>query len=262
MAYRPVDPLRLFTDSLGAPLAGGMVEFLETGTTDAKSVYSDEALSVNLGNTVTLDAAGFLPSDVWGSGTYRVRVYDADSVLVDEADPITDPAGADTSLPSMSGHSGEFLTNNGSIASWTSIRQTPDPTGHTDKYLKSDGTAWVPATLTVPDLPAEGVADETNGITVGKTRLLTGDDTAPASGTHLTSKAVSFGVTFSVPPKVFVTAKETQIAPTGFNGVVAVKSITTTGCTVHFDINEADIVSGNNIDTAVPFDWMAIGKLP
>src|SRR5688500_19034133 len=107
MAYRPVDPLRLFTNSLGAPLAGGMVEFLETGTTDdPKSVYSDEALSVNLGNEVTLDAAGFLPSDVWGSGTYRVRVYDADSALVDEADPITDPAGADTSLPSMSGNSG------------------------------------------------------------------------------------------------------------------------------------------------------------
>lgn len=257
MAYRPVDPLRLFTDSLGAPLAGGMVEFLETGTTDPKSVYSDEALSVNLGNEVTLDAAGFLPSDVWGSGTYRVRVYDADSVLVDEADPITDPAGADTSLPSMSGNSGKFLTNNGTIASWASISEVPAQTGHSGKILSTDGTtaSWMAiAALNIPE-----ITTTSGSAIIGDLLLQWGTDTAPNTGAFTTTKAVVFTTAYTSAPFVSITAHTSHAAGPLVSYLTAAPA--TTGFTAGFDVAEGD--TGNSLISAtVPFGWLAVGLKP
>lgn len=260
MAYRIVTPLAVYLSNTGEVLAGGELRFYEPGTTTAKSVYSDDDLSVNLGNEITLDSAGRAPTDIWGSGEYRVRLYDEDGNLIDEADPVTDPAGSDTSLPSQTGHSGKFLTTNGVSPSWDTIRQVPDPTGNSGKVLTNDGTntSWA----TVPGLPTDGVSQDTTSVTVGKMKFVMGTSTAPSSGTHTTSIAVTFGVTYASAPKVFVSPKENVITSSGFSPVVAVKSITTTGCTIHVDVNEAESTSSYNINTSVPLDWMAVGLIP
>lgn len=49
---------RQFNDADGVPLAGGSVEFLETGTATPKNTYSDAARTTPNANPVVLDAAG------------------------------------------------------------------------------------------------------------------------------------------------------------------------------------------------------------
>ena len=139
-AFRILNQFPVYFTSLGTLAAGGYLRFYETGTTTTKDVYSDRALAVNIGHTVTLDASGRTNTDVWGSGEYRVRLYSSADVLIDEADNVEVSGGASSTLPSMTGNSGEFLTNNGVSASWTTVIQVPDPTGHAGEYLTNDGT--------------------------------------------------------------------------------------------------------------------------
>lgn len=77
------------TDSDDNPLAGGTARYYAAGTTTPKAVYSDFAASVSLGSVVNLNSAGLpvsgsnVPVIVYpGTGSYRVRYYDADGVLV------------------------------------------------------------------------------------------------------------------------------------------------------------------------------------
>ena len=43
-------------------------------------------------------------------------------------------------LPSQTGHSGEFLTTNGTSASWSTVQSLPSQTGNSGKFLTTDGT--------------------------------------------------------------------------------------------------------------------------
>ena len=43
-------------------------------------------------------------------------------------------------LPDQTGHTGQFLTTNGTVADWTDVDALPDQTGHTDKFLTTNGT--------------------------------------------------------------------------------------------------------------------------
>lgn len=255
MAFRLYSRSQVFFDNLGQPLAGGSARFYEPGTTTGKDVYSDDDLSVNLGNVETLDSAGRFSTGIWGSGDYRVRFYDADGAEVSDDDPIVDPAGLGLALPSQTGHSGKFLTTNGTTASWYAILASllPDMTGHSGKYLTNDGTN--------PSWAQFAATSDTDSITLGSLKLKIGSDTALSSGAHTTSKAVTFGVTFASAPKVFITPNEDTITSSGFMPVFAVTNITTTGCTVHFDVNEAESDSAYNINTSIPFSWFAIGAI-
>jgi hypothetical protein len=56
----------------------------------------------------------------------------------------------------MTSNSGKYLTNNGSVASWSAISQVPSVTGNSGKYLYTDGStaSWrnpnfVPAVTSV-----------------------------------------------------------------------------------------------------------------
>lgn len=59
----------------GIPLPGFKYLFFENGTTTPKNVFSDVAGTVSIGNEVTLDSRGAVPS-FFGTGTYRVRFID------------------------------------------------------------------------------------------------------------------------------------------------------------------------------------------
>ena len=65
--------------------------------------------------------------------------------LIESNDLETDVAAGLT--PSASGHSGEFLTNNGSATSWAAVDALPSQTGESGKYLTTDGTNPSWATL-------------------------------------------------------------------------------------------------------------------
>lgn len=264
MAFRPIPILTPFLDNQGTPLAGGSVAFYDAGTTTPKAVYAEEGLSTSLGATITLDSAGRpLPDEVWGSGSYRIRLYDSDGVLIDEADPVEEEGASGVTFPSQSGNSGKYLTTDGSVMSWDDVRQLPDPTGNANKILGTDGEnfIWVAK-------PADGAAGADPDITNTSTSMKVGDgttkvmfkrgsDSAPASGGRTTSKVISFGQTFTAAPFVIVNPTINAITGVGYSPVVAVTSISTTGATVNIDVNADQ--SGANISSVVTFEWLAFG---
>lgn len=73
---------RQFTDNNGDPLALGSLEFLITGTSTPKAVYSTALRTVSLGTTLDLDAEGRCDAFFLGSGGYDINLYDADDALV------------------------------------------------------------------------------------------------------------------------------------------------------------------------------------
>jgi hypothetical protein len=74
-------------DSSGEPLAGGKVHTYEAGTSTPKAVYTDASLTVAETNPVVLDSLG--RALVFGAGTYRFVVTDADNVIVATYDGLT-----------------------------------------------------------------------------------------------------------------------------------------------------------------------------
>lgn len=261
-AYRPVPPLIVYTDNTGAALAGGALKFYEVGTTTAKDVFSDEALSVNLGNEVTLDSAGRAPSDIWVSGDVRVRLYDADSVLVDEADPVIDIGSAGTSIPSQTGHTGKFLTTDGTTPSWATIREVADPTGNSGKLLSTDGTSLLWKSLTELGLPEVNTVTGGGNFLIGTYRVQFGSDTFPApsvSPPHGAVKAVTFPVAFASAPVCFgAWGNKNSIATHDYKPVVSCEANTTT-LTAQYNINENSTDATADVSVTVPFSWLAIG---
>ncbi len=261
-AFRPVTPLTVFLDNLGAPCAGGELRFFETGTDDEMDVYSEEDLSVNLGPTVTLDSAGRAPSDIWGAGVYRVRLYTSEDVLVDEADPVQEEGAAGSAIPSQTGHSGKALFTNGSTMSWLAVDQLPDQTGSGGKHLTTDGTDASWATITIPDVPAEGIETGTKLFRIGGFQVIAGVETMTVSGTHTSSKAVTFATPFNAAP-YFVACTNTSggIAPLGAQGTITAQSQSATGFTINLDVNIDSVDSGWNINTAANVQWIAFGPV-
>jgi hypothetical protein len=58
-------------DATGAVVSGAVLEFYDAGTSTPRTVYSDYALSVSLGTSVTCDSGGYPTSD----GSAKVSVY-------------------------------------------------------------------------------------------------------------------------------------------------------------------------------------------
>lgn len=80
-----------FTGPNGAPLSGGSVYFYIPNTTTPKNTWQDSAQTILNTNPVVLDANG--QAVIWGSGTYRQVVYDANNNLI--WDQITEDVSAD-----------------------------------------------------------------------------------------------------------------------------------------------------------------------
>lgn len=62
-----------YITSAGEPVSGGSIEFYQAGTSTARTVYSDSALSTSLGTIVYTDSEGF-PVSTQGGST-RVSIY-------------------------------------------------------------------------------------------------------------------------------------------------------------------------------------------
>lgn len=134
MSFRMLDQNPVYFDDAGQPLSGGFLYFYDTGTTTLRNTWSDKALTTLNANPVPLDTAGRANVEIWGSGSYRVRLYDSTLTQVYQRDNV-DEIVTGSGLPSQGGNSGKFLTTDGSATSWGTVRQVPDPTGSSGKYV-------------------------------------------------------------------------------------------------------------------------------
>lgn len=253
MAYRVTNPLIVNFDQTGRLAAGGRFDYFEAGTSTPKAVYEDPELSISNGASVALDASGRQNVDSWGSGNYRVRLYDQYGVLIDELDNVQDPAASSgAAIPALV--PGAFLTNDGALLQWLALLLIPDPTGSNGKVLGTDGSL-----LIWQDLPASGVTPGTGRIQLGNVLLQYGSDTMPSSGTYVTNKAFTFPIAFGGAPY------HVGMSYNGGSGVAAAGGIpsfgvgvrSTTGATAYADFNE-----WGNITNPIPFTWFAIGPAP
>jgi hypothetical protein len=258
-AFRLYPTFQTFFSDDGTLLAGGQLRFKLAGTSTAKDVYGEKALSTNNGSTIDLDAAGRPEHPIWGSGQYDVDLYDADGVKVGEDLTVEIPGGEATALPALSAD--KFLTNDGSVMSWADVLQVPDPTGSANKVLSTDGE-----TLSWIDKPADGadasnVAADTTSFHVDDMYLVTGTGTGSSTGGRTQDVSVTFGTAFtSAPVFVGIQVTSSSLSSAGNMPSWAITSSSTTGFTVKFTMGELDdSQSKYNFNAGVSFKYMAVG---
>lgn len=259
-AFRLYSKLQTFYSDDGTLLAGGQLRFKEAGTSTPKNVYAEKSLSTNNGSTVDLDASGRPDVAIWGTGSYDVDLYDADSVKVGEDLTVEIPGGEATALPSLV--DGEFLTNNGSVMSWAEVAQVPDPTGSANKILGTDGTtvSWVEK----PANGADGTANVTQNATsfsVEDMYVVTGTGTGSSLGGRTQTVSVTFPVAFTSTPVWIDVCVTSSSLSSGDN--MPSHSITTksaTGFTVKFTMGELDDSQNKyNFNAGIAFMYVAMG---
>lgn len=264
-AYLLFNTLTTFHGSSGELLAGGELRFFQTNTTTPQDVYGNRALSVNNGNAVALDASGRLTHECWADTTasYYVELYDADGVKQGQISYIEVPGGQGQVIPVPS--PGEFLTGDGVnfLLEDLSDRFLPDQTGHSNEILGTDGAtaSWVAR----PQDGAPGVSDisvGTDSVRIGTFLIQFGTDSAPSTGTDTTTKAITFPTAFSETPK-FVKVTVTNGPSVNGTSLVAdaVTSASTTGCTINFNNADRHFDGSSKLTSAIPFQWVAMGKV-
>lgn len=265
-AFRILNNFPVYLDQSGQPASGGSLRFYEAGTTTPKSVYGDQALTVDNGSEVTIGSDGRTEVDTWGDGAYMVRLYDADGTLLAEADDVEVAGGTGSAIPALV--DGYFLTNNGALLLWAPILQMPDPTGQDGKYPVASGAGYVlqspPEAPVVPD-PDIVIGDDTfrAGITDDSTKfyIQTGTGEAPASGSRNTTEAIEFPVPFATLWHVSVTQQHNGVTADSHIPAQSNTTQSVAGFTVRFSTDENSESSVWNIINPVPFSWMAIGTI-
>lgn len=117
-------------DEFGKPLSGGLLYFIEAGTTSTpQSCYQDSALTIPLPNPIVLDAAGRVPQFYLADGTIKIRLTDSDGVQQLVADnvlvvgPSSGSGGGGTVDPTTVFQTGDtiFVEFDGARSGW--VRQ-------------------------------------------------------------------------------------------------------------------------------------------
>lgn len=264
-AFRILNQFPVFFGLTGLLAVGAELRFYEAGTTDPKSVYGNKALTIDNGPVIAIGTDGRTAVDIWGDGSYRVRLYAADGTLIDEADDVEIAGGDAATIPALV--DGWFLTNNGALLLWAEIRQLPDPTGQDGKMVVADGAGYILQEIPEPPDPPDPdiVVTETSfqaGTSADPTKYFTqiGTGSAPASGTKSTQATVSFATPFAAAPKVFPINTSGYVTAAGdVQPTVSVTSKSSTQFTVLFSTQTGEGNSNNNIINAVNFDYLAVG---
>lgn len=267
-AFRILNQFPVYRGADDLPLVGGTIRFYESNTTTPKSVYGGPDLTPDNGPVIALGTDGRPEVDIWGNGVYRVRLYDADGTLVPgcEVDDVEIPGGDATTIPVLV--DGYFLSNNGALLLWVELRQLPDPTGQDGKMVVADGDGYILQSIPEPPEPVDpdivvgagpslqaGTSDEPT-----KFKILSGSDSAPASGSKVTSKIVEFDPPFSTTPRVFPVNRSGFVTQSGdIMPTVAITAVSPTQFTVQFCTQVGEGNSDANIISAVNFDWVAFG---
>ena len=83
----PLPIYQFFTDN-GVPLAGGQLEFFDSGTSTPKATYADAGLTTPNTNPLPLDAAGRAGPVFFEAGDYKVVLKSALGITIRTADPV------------------------------------------------------------------------------------------------------------------------------------------------------------------------------
>lgn len=109
---------------------------------------------------------------------------------------------AGQAIPSQTGHSGEYLTTDGSSMSWNAVDALPSQTGHSGEYLTTDGStaSWATASVTVDQVYDSTSANAQSGVAINGAGFLkntaTGANALTIDGTATTAtSAVNIGKT-------------------------------------------------------------------
>lgn len=86
-------PFTYFTDDEGHPLVGGKVYTYITGTDTPSPVYQNASLATEWSNPIIIPADGRVTM-YQGEVTLKMKVYDADDVLIETIDPIVPASSA------------------------------------------------------------------------------------------------------------------------------------------------------------------------
>ncbi|HHW4682068.1 MAG TPA: gp53-like domain-containing protein [Xylella sp.] len=211
---------------------------------------------MNNGAVIPLDSSGRPDVDVWGDGAYFVEVFDTLGVKQGEADHVSIPGGGSLTIPVLD--SGKFLTNNGAVLLWSSIREVPDPTGMGGKVLGTDGENLLWQLLPHPPDPQYTIS--TDVIKIGAFMIQFGRDSAPASGNSATLKIVTFPKPFNGTP-YFVKASVTAVRATSSSLVAeSVSGASATSATFNFVTADSKEKNSDVILSPIPFDWVAFGQ--
>jgi len=251
-AYRFRDPAPVLDTLLGlTPAPGGKAYFYILNTTTPKNTYQDYALTTPNPNPVILDSNGRFPDPVWLDGDYTYKLDAADDSSIVNPTDIRPEIAPGLAIPSPTGHSGEYITTDGTNILWSGpIFNLPDPTGSPGDMVvvNSDGDGYI--LQAQPEIPEPDITVATTSFVAGggdalKFQELWGTGSAPASGGQQTSLAVTFTTPFKsgTVPMVSITPTNSQAG--GFVTWKIEGGATSTGFTVTFDVTEGNTGSPN-----------------
>ena len=137
--YRLIsNPVIHIDDDNGVPLAGGTLKAYDSGTSTPKAFYLD-VNGTSSATETTLDARG--EAIIYGTGTYKLEIYDADDVLVITIDPYT--------IMPVSNWAQDFLTKTTASAARTKLgigsAYTLDAGSNAGDLVQLDTTGKIPA---------------------------------------------------------------------------------------------------------------------
>lgn len=259
MSGRFYDPNPTYFDLLSnQPVAGGFLAFYLQGTTTPKLTWSDQALTIPNTNPVPLDSSGRANVNIWLSGAYTVVLRDSLGAVIWTRD-VSDGAAGGLTIPTPL-PSGQFLTNDGSILSWASILQPPDPTGSDGYYLTANGGAYVLAAP--PTIPTPNYSFGDNFTKIGTNLDQWGTGSIPASAAQIATGNITFPVPYLTVPNLQVTInKGSGVVSAGYIGDIGVSAVSTTGATIAWDLGIDDTRSQYNLTSPIPIMWRAVGKV-
>lgn len=106
--------LTQFLDVNGKPLAGGKIYTYVVGTTTPKTTWQDAAGTIPNANPIILDSGG--RGIIWGTGQYRMQVYDSIGNLIWDQDT------SESSIPAASSATeGQYLKVNSAGTAYQNV---------------------------------------------------------------------------------------------------------------------------------------------
>lgn len=155
-------------DSNGDPVSGAKVNVYDAGTTDAKSVWTDDDLTSAAANPIVADSGGYLPARYIGTGAYKLVITDADDVTIKTEDNL--PGALDTS---------SFLTD-AAVTAFQVVAKTAAYTvvsGDQNKVIAANPTGGAFA-VTLPNATSVGDGWSVTVKHTGSANAVTVDTTA------------------------------------------------------------------------------------
>ena len=154
----------------------------------------------------TAGATYWVSGQAYDSGDVAVSLIDNQTYRANTSTSgTTDPsASADWTqisyaLPDQTGNSGEFLTTDGSQASWAAVSQVPDQSGQSGKYLSTDGNtaSWEAVKSGIIQLNASGSISTGDALIVnsnGTTSSVSGTDSRPDLSSWVNSTTYGYNI--------------------------------------------------------------------